>query len=70
MGNGATYANRDSGRLMVDAGSYTARFVYVNAPGFPNAYSPRDIPTSGKDASSPSLLPSLWRPERNPRRTR
>jgi HEAT repeat protein len=46
MGNGASYTDRssDTGRLMLGAGSYTARFVYVNTPGFPNEYGPRNIP--------------------------
>jgi HEAT repeat protein len=32
------------GRLLLREGKYTARFVYVNAPGFPAGYDPRDIP--------------------------
>jgi hypothetical protein len=31
------------GRVMLRGGKYTARVVYVNAPGFPSGYHPRDI---------------------------
>jgi HEAT repeat protein len=33
-----------SDRLLLRGGKYTARFVYVNASGFPYRYDPRDIP--------------------------
>src|SRR5262249_11612326 len=48
MGNGAAYSDRGLNgygeHLMLGAGSYTARFVYVNTPDFPSTYSPRNIP--------------------------
>jgi len=46
MSNGATYMDRafTGERLMLAAGSYIARFVYVNTPDFPSQYSPRAIP--------------------------
>jgi len=46
MGSGATYYNRFEGKggLLLRGGNYTAKFVYVNAPGFPANYAPRDFP--------------------------
>ena len=46
MANLGAYTDEISNRkrLLLREGTYTARFVYVNAPGFPNEYEPRDIP--------------------------
>ena len=45
LSRGSTYTKDvTGGRVMLRGGKYTARIVYVNAPGFPSGYHPRDIP--------------------------
>ena len=45
LGRGSRYTEDiTGGRVMLRGGKYTARIVYVNAPGFPSSYHPRDIP--------------------------
>ena len=45
VGRGSRYTEDvTGGRMMLRGGKYTARIVYINAPGFPSRYHPLDIP--------------------------
>jgi HEAT repeat protein len=45
LSRGSRYTDEPTGgRVMLRGGKYTARVVYVNAPGFPSGYHARDMP--------------------------